>query len=209
MTEPAPEKSPPLRLHAFGGREAPAGLVADVLRLAALPPAARQRFWEVLGPSLAEPLPRELDALVDKFIQAHQVDSGDLLRAVKACRALLRSAAGLDVGAKPLADDLEKLSGGAPEIRDALLPGYERAKSAVRSELARRSLADHGKLLEGIHWRIETEWSSDRARGFRLPVVMLTLRYREGNRRDQITVQVLPDLLGQLRSLCDQILPRR
>jgi hypothetical protein len=37
-------------------------------------------------------------------------------------------------------------------------------------------------------------------------VAMLTLLYREGAESARITLQVLPDMMGELRGVCDKVL---
>lgn len=52
MDEPQP------KLRCFEGREPPPGIADDLRALLEFPPRAKERFWGVLGPCLAEPLPR-------------------------------------------------------------------------------------------------------------------------------------------------------
>ncbi|HEY4116202.1 MAG TPA: hypothetical protein VGM56_00050 [Byssovorax sp.] len=193
----------------LGGQRPGRDLVDDAARFAALPDAARARIWDVLGPSLAEPVPRAVEAIVKRFGEAHGVDGTTVARAVRAGRVALRAAAALDLDAARFEADLVALAGGARALADALLPGYDRAKARVRAELAQRTVADHGRLLERVQWRVDTLGSSDRVVGLRLPVVTLTLHYREAGKLEQLSVQVLPDVLRQLRGVCDRVLGRR
>src|SRR5580700_4241261 len=142
----APRISPALQC--LGGRPAPQDLVDGARQLVALPPLAKQRLWELLPPILEEPMPREIEGAVERFIQAHQLSGVDLPRGLRAARILLREASALDLTQAQLADDMTRLTGGAA-LGELLLPGFERAKTRIRSEIVRRTLADTGKVLEG------------------------------------------------------------
>jgi len=206
VKETVPGISAPMKLHCLGGISAPAEIVGDLRKLLDLPPAAFQTLWEVLGLCLGAQIPPAAEARLTEFCQTHGADEGALVAAIKACRFLLRSAISLDLSRAVFAEDLASLSGDGPQISELLLLGYERAKSLIRAEILHGALADHGKLCEGIDWRVDYLTSSNRGEKLRIPVAMLTVRYREGNRSDRITVQFLPDAIKDLRKICDQIL---
>jgi hypothetical protein len=209
VTRPESPGSEPIHLQCLAGQPASPEVIADARRLLALPEGARQRLWQVLAPSLAEPIPPEVAPLYERFVKEHGVDGGALARALKVARLLVRQASALDLEPEQFADDLEKLGGGSRAIADALVPGYPRARQRVRAEILSGAVADHGRVLESFRWRVDMLASSDRGLGLKLPVVMLTLHYREGERREQISLQVLPHLLGQLRAVCDHVLGKR
>ena len=206
MKEAAPGISAPMKLHCLGGISAPVEIVGDLRKLLDLPPRARQTLWEVLGMCLGAKIPPEAEARLTEFCKTHGADEGALGAAIKACRFLLRSAASLDLSRAVFAEDLANLSGEGQELSELLLAGYDRAKNLIRVEILQGALADHGKLCEGIDWRVDYLTSSNRGEKLRIPVAMLTLRYREGSRSDRITVQFLPDAIKDLRKICDQIL---
>lgn len=208
MSNPAELPSPPLhpqKLHCLGGAEAPPGIGADLQILMRLPESARASIWEALGPSLVEPLPADLEARLDRFCGAHGASGSDLARALKASRFLVREASALDLSRALFAEDLAALSGG-PDVGALLLPGYETAKAFVRRDIVRRALADHGKLLVDVEWRVDTITASGHGAKLRAPVAILTLQVQEGERQERVTLQVLPSTLEQLRKICDQIL---
>lgn len=186
--------------------ERPAEIVGDLRKLLDLPPPASQKLWEVLGLCLGAKISPAAEARLTEFYQTHGVDEGALGASVKACRFLLRSAASLDLSRAVFAEDLTSLMGEGREVSELLLAGYDRAKILIRAEILEGALADHGKLCEGIDWRVDYLTSSNRGEKLRIPVAMLTVRYREGNRSDRITVQFLPDAIKELRMICDQIL---
>jgi hypothetical protein len=195
-----------MKLHCLGGISAPAEIVGDLRKLLDLPPAARQTLWQVLGLCLGAQIPAAAESRLTEFCRTHGADEGALAAAVKACRFLLRSAVSLDLSRAVFAEDLASLVGNGREISELLLAGYDSAKSLIRAEILQGALADHGKLCEGIDWRVDYLTSSNRGEKLRIPVAMLTLRYREGSRSDRITLQFLPDAIKDLQKICAQIL---
>lgn len=194
------------KLRCLGGAEPPAEILRDLARALALPSHIRRRFWDILGPCLAEPLPREIEADLDRICAEHALAPDALAQALKACRFLVRGAATNDLDPRAFAEDLALLEGGASGLGDLLLPGYDAARALVRSELARAAVSDHGKVLEGVDWRIDVITASSQAPKLRVPVAVLTLRYREGQEHERITFHATPDTLESLRDLCDRML---
>jgi hypothetical protein len=202
----ASSASAPLRLYCLGGGEAPPDLAADLALIPALRAEAQQALWEALGPSLAEKLSAETEKLLDVFCAAYRVGEEDLGRVIKACRFLIREAAARDVPAAAVAEDLERLCPAEPLVKELVLAGYEPAKAHLRHEMMRAAVTDHGKLLVGMSWRVDAIQTSERGAGLRLPVALLTLHYREGTETGRVTLQALPDMVGELRSTCNKIL---
>jgi COMM domain-containing protein len=200
--------SPPVgpKLRSLGGGAPPAEILRDAEQALELPPRIRQRFWDILGPCLAEPLPSALEADLDRLCAEHSIAPAALARALKACRFLVRNAAANDVEARVFAEDLALLSGGSPRLAELLLPGYETARAMVRAELARAAIGEHGKVLESVDWRIDVVTASSQAAKLRAPVAMITLHYREGDERERITLQATTEALESLRDLCDRML---
>ncbi len=191
-------------LRCLGGLPAPPEIVADLATLPALPLPARRQLYRVLGPCLDEPVPSSVDAQIAQFCRELSVEPAALARALKASRFFLRQAVTLDLGEADFAEDLAKLDGGG-EIRAALLPGYEAAKQVIRGEIARGVIADHGKVVERVAWRVEQVTASSRGKSPGLSVVAVTFAYREGERADRVTLQLLPDALLELSAMCRQL----
>jgi hypothetical protein len=194
------------RLACLGGRAASAELLADLHKLTTLSPAAQESLWAVLGPCLGERLPDDLEERVDRFCRDHGADAGELGDALSAARALLRGAASLDMTAQAFADDVAQVPGG-PAVAPLLLAGYDAAKARLREEIVRDSLADHGKVLDGIAWRADTVTASHRGRKLDAPIAVLTLRYKKGDRDGRFTLQVTEEGLRELMAACKELLP--
>ncbi|MCC6553786.1 MAG: hypothetical protein HUU18_10985 [Phycisphaerales bacterium] len=193
-------------LHTLLGAPAPPDVAEDLRRIMDLPPEARRRFWQALGPCLSDPISQGTERLLDELCRALGIADDDLARPIKACRFLLREAARCDLAADLFAADLEALHGGAAEISEILLAGYERAKAQIRQEILRGSLADHGRVLTGVDWRVDTMDASHRGAGLRAKVAILTFRYQEGDEARRITLQLTPDALSELKGVCERLL---
>jgi hypothetical protein len=203
MTEPGAPPSIPLE--SLAGGAAPPDIADDLRVLTRLPLSARERIWEALGPCLVEVIGPDVEGRLDHFCQTHGVPDGDLARVIKACRFLIREASVVDADRDAFARDLGRLCPDLPALGEILLPGYDLAKAQVRAEILSNTLADHGKLVEGIDWSVDVLSSSSRGERLGLPVIVLTFRYREGTRRDRITLRFVPAFVQRLREICDRI----
>jgi hypothetical protein len=204
--EAAKAGAAPARLYCLGGGAAPPALGADLLVLLGLPAEALQQLWQVLAPTLADTITKETEELLDIFCAAYRVDGDELGRAVKACRFVIREAAQRDAPAAAVAEDLDRLCPDAPLVKNLVLAGYEPAKAHLRREILRASVADHGKLLVGVKWRLDAVQASERGMKLQMPVALLTLHYLEGTDAGRVTLQVLPDMMSELRTVCDKML---
>ncbi len=199
-----------IRLNSLGGAEAPGDLPADLKLLSALPGPARERFWDVLFPALAEPLSPSAAQALDGFVRAFGLAEDMLACSIRSCRYLVREAAFRNVSRKGLEDDIVKLLGGplspdAVVIAPLLLSRYEEAKEALRGPCIEASIRDHGALLESVEWRVDTVISSSRADGISARVFLLTLGFSEGGRGERITLQLSPQKLQELKRACEMM----
>jgi hypothetical protein len=194
-----------MTLSCLGGQSAPAELARDLELIPHLSAAAEEALYSVLGPCLAESPPRSLEKDIEDFARAFEVDDGALTRAIRACRFLLRAAAVIDLPAAAFSGDLGKLGLVEGAVRTLML-GYEAAKTMVRGELVRAAVGDHGKLVDRIDWRVDHLSTTNRGARLSLPIALVTLNYHEGDRRDRITFQLLPETLRELRVLCERLL---
>ncbi|MFT3768005.1 MAG: hypothetical protein QM820_21350 [Minicystis sp.] len=195
-----------LKLHAFAGKDPPPDFESDFGRLSRLPPEALAKFWQVLGPCVAEPMTKETERLLDVFRSAYRISDEDLGRALKASRFLILSAAQQDLPAEKLAEDLDQICQDLPVIRELLLLGYEPIKGPLREGFKKAALLDHGNVLVGAQWRLDLVDSTEQGLRLQLPVAMLTLHYQHGTETGRITLQVLPDMMMQLKAICERVL---
>jgi hypothetical protein len=177
--------------------------VADVALLSALPPAAHRQLYRVLGPCLGEAVPTSVDAQIDELCRELHVEAAVMTCAIRASRFLLRQAAMLDLSEAAFAEDLAAL-GDTGTVRATLAPGYDMAKQVIRSELTRGALADHGKVVERVAWRVDQVSASNRGDRLSIPIGVMTLVYRDGEREDRVTLQLPPDAMHELRAMCER-----
>lgn len=192
-------------LHCCGGRPAPPEVAEGWQAYLKFTRDARQGFWSVLQPALTDPgNPGNRDR-VQLFCNDHGVPPADVVDAVRACEFLFRGAATLNLDEQEFETDLVTLAGGDRTASQPLMTRFGAAKTAIRNGIIAGTLADHGKTLVGVSWRTDVIGASQRGMRLGVPVPMLTLNYREGDRSGRITLQLTPETLRQLKQFCDQI----
>lgn len=193
------EKQQPPALHCCQGEPAPDGVVEGWAHLLSLRTSAQQAFVELLTTSIVEPDERALEAMLARFCESHDIEPGAVLGALTACQFLLQRSAALDLEAHLFMDDLQKLSpddaGGLRLIASRYLP----LKQRIREHLLEQSLADHGRVLVDLDWRVDHVTSTDRAVNLDTPVVFLTLRLRDAERDERVTMQLTARSIRMLR----------
>ena len=205
ITDPMTAARGEPELASLQGKKAPAGLSRDLSRISVLPAAARQRFWQILPSILEEPIPQSAERTIDDFAKSTGTAKPDLAPALASARFLVRAASLVDATREQLASDVAALTDGNGEIVALLLAGFDTAKEIVRAKVKLASLASHGKVLEGVDWRIDVVTSSSQGGALNLPVALLTFRYREGDKHDRITLQLTAESVAELRKVCEQI----
>jgi len=193
-------------LACLDGIEAPAGLAGDLACFGALPRSARDAFSPVLDVVLAEVMPPGAETRLASLAEEIKADSLAVTRAAMAFRLLLRGAARTDLSLERLEVDVRAV---APDSADAVLElvcrVFEPVKARIQSELLTRTVKDHGKVLADFEWRLDTITASSHGRGFRLPMVTLTLKYEENGRGEAITLHVLPTMLKKLKATLSRL----
>jgi hypothetical protein len=184
---------------------APDGLVDDLRLLSDLPSGAQQALWRAVEQVLVDPVPPGASEFLAAEARRLEVDGSQFARAASAMRALYRQAARRDLARDALADDIAKLSGGDPVVSTLILSSYELARVRVQAELASKTLTSHGRVLVDADWRLSFITQSNLARGLKLPVITLTLRWEEHGVRGATTYDVLPTVLKRLKDTLAQI----
>lgn len=206
MNAPTAPEALPFKLHCLGGQAPPQEIVADFLGLRRLPQGAVSAIWEVLVLCLGDEMTKPSQATLDGFSAEHQADGAVLARVLKASRFFVRQAAAHDLSPAVFAEDLMAILDGDEPLTRILVGGYEATKAALRTELMRQSLGDHGKVLERVDWRADYLTASSRGERFRMPYVTLTFTHREGDTKGRTSLQMPREAVAQLRALCDKIL---
>lgn len=189
----------PPPLHCCRGEPAPEGVVQGWGTLLAMRTSGQQAFVELLASSIVEPDERSLEAMLAGFCDAHDMQPEAVLGALKACQFLLQRSAALDLDAQLFIDDLQSLSSDDASGVRLVASRYLPLKRRIREHLLEQSLADHGNVLVDLDWRIDHVGSTDRAVNLNVPVVFLTLRVRDADRTERITLQLTARSVQMLR----------
>lgn len=200
-------------LNCLGKQPGPPTLSADLARVADLPAAVREDLWAALEPNLgAINTPRTSQA-VEAFCARHQVDPRAVVPVIGAFRFLLQRGAERAVPTALVEEDVATLlraagkGDAAIEVARACVTAcYERAAAKLRSLAVHEALTDHGRVVTDVKWRVDRVSHANSGEAFDVPVTLLTLRYREGDERGQVTLQLLPEELAKLRRACDDAL---
>ncbi len=205
MIEESGKGSPPqISLQCLNGAAAPPLAAEGWRALAAFPNSAREEFWEMLGLAIMEPATPGHQERVESFCSAHKMEVASVLGALGACDFLLGTATALNLEPEALRQDLTALSAGQTALADEFLSRYQSAKPLLRNRLIEATLADHGKLLTGLDWRVDNVTASDRGAQPNASVVYLTLRYRGGDDQNHVTLQMTPEALKLLKGFTDR-----
>jgi len=206
----APDAGEVLTLSCTAGAPAPEGLAGDALAILGLPDPVKERFGTILSPYLHGQPDEEQSRALEVLCKDNDLDPQRLVPAIKAARFLVTGAARRALSRESFTEDLARLDDDPRNIRqliEVLLPCFEQEAPRLRQRFAERTLAEHGKLVEEAHWRVDKIVHSEHADGINLSVAVLSFAYREGERRDRITLHLLPEQLHALKQACLQLLP--
>lgn len=200
-----PGESRRVRLNALGGGSAPADLAGDLIALEDLPEAARAHLWELLEPNLAPAIGEPHARLAKRFGDAFGVPPQLLVRIVRGCRLLLRSAALADVPVERVTIDLNVLCGEHPVVVRELTAYYREALPRVRSREVVDALPHFGAVLEDVRVRRAFVPTSRHTPQLVTPVSAMTLSYREDGATKRLTLQLTAQavelLMARLKEL--------
>ncbi|MCP1673935.1 hypothetical protein J2T57_001034 [Natronocella acetinitrilica] len=191
-------------LHCLGGSPPAAAITEKFRLLLSLPDQAARNLWplieSVLGDSDAD-----VSQLTQYFAQQHNVEAGRVLGALQVCEALLRQAAAMNVSAEEFQHDLEVLGPGSAMPMQLLMPNFESAMHWLRGKILERSLADHGKVVTSLDWRIEQVHASSHGAGLDTRVMHLAIRYLEGDEKGVVRLQLTPTAAQALSKLLSEL----
>jgi hypothetical protein len=197
-------RPPEIRLKCCQDRPVPQPVVEGWKKFLGFPEKAMNNFWGILRPALMQPTNPNNRQRIESFCGDYGLKETDVVAALRGCDFLLRQAAALDMDGAPFRQDLAALSEGDEQGAEVILSQYKGAKAGLRKVIIQESLADHGKVLVGIDWRADNVTASDRGTKLDTTVVLLTLRYRDANRTERITLQLTPEAMQELKLFCDR-----
>jgi hypothetical protein len=189
------------------GKAAPEWLAGDLAALSELPQAAREELWQVLEPSIAEPMPKSAEALLGEFCARHRVPQATLSRVLRGLRFLYRAAAQTHAPKNKLEDDVRSLLGEGAALALSLVGRFHApALAVVTGEIHTKTLLAHGKVLTDFEWKVSKVSASTHGRALELPVVTLTLKYQEAGQSKSITLDAIPSTIAKLRDVLGALL---
>ena len=192
------------KLNCCQGNHPPSFVVDGWKRFIGFPEQARNGFLSLLVPAMREPADPENRQRVGTFSNGYGLAEEAVVAALRSCNFLLRQASMLDLDADAFQKDIAELSGGDLQTAGPILANYNAAKADLRLQILRETLADHGNVLVGLDWRVDNVTTSDRGVKLHSDVVFLTLRYRDGNKAERITLQLTPEAVKELRLFCEK-----
>lgn len=186
-------------LHCLRGEPAPEEVTRDWATLKGLPGPAVDGLWELLGPSLAGVDPA-LERKAEAFCRLYELPPDAVRSSLRVCRFVLLRASGAGLALDQLAADVLALSAGEDTAAGRMLVlRYDAARQIVRQSALEQALLDHGKLLVGVDVRVDRLAATDRGGGMDQPVILLTLRTREGERNDRTTMYLTPETFSRMK----------
>lgn len=202
-SSPSSASGPPA-LHLTGGEPAPEPVVDGWGYFMAMPASVQQSLVELLAATIAESDEGALGAMVARFADGNSLDRDAAILALRSCQFLVRHAAGLDLDGSRFVEDMAALSGDDKGALRVLSSRYGPLKQQIREGLLLQALADHGKVLVDLDWRVDHIKASDRLAGPDRTVVLLALRLRDGDQMEQVRIQLTPRSIELLRRFCDR-----
>lgn len=201
MTETTP---PPHDWHVFPNAAPPDQVIAGFRMLLTLPKGAQQNLWRLISLSLEHPNDPENAKLIDQYSAHFETSPPLVLGAVWACDFVLRQAAALNLDKESFVSDLQRLSGTDRAVVDLLSSPYLEVRDKLRGQLLEDALADHGAVLVGFDWRVDRITASNRGSMDDVTIVHLNLKYRTGDEKRQLSLQLTPDAIATLKAFWNQ-----
>ncbi len=202
------ESKESVALRCLMGQPAPADLGAALATFLRLPATVQDTYSEVLAAHLEAVVDDRAETLLKRYCRRHEIEPGQLGPSVKACRFLFTHAVKAGVDRAALVADVSAL---LPEeeatlVLDRLLPLFDAAFPRMRQAAVFQSVAEHGRVVRAVRWRMDVIQASDHGRQLDVPVATITLQYQEGPNAGQTSYQLLPDQAAELRRALAAIL---
>ncbi len=188
-------------MRCFRNAEIPEQLLRELTQLIDVAKEPTPAFTMLLSRALMAVPPATLDEAIGDYAEEVGVDPFVLGATLRAHRFLLREAAHAEATESDYAADLLEAAGNpdrGSRLQALMVPMFGPAMRQLREERVTGAVSDHGKVLTGVRWRVDKMVGSSRGNAEDMRVGMLTLHFREGDHRERITFQALPDVLQEL-----------
>jgi hypothetical protein len=188
-------------LQCLMGAEAPSELGENLATLLSLPDAVQDTYAEVLQANLAQVIDDRTETRMKRYCRRYEIEPEVLSSSVKACRCLFSGAVQAGVGREAFIIDVKALlpEEQANRVLDLLLPLFDAALPAMMQAAVFQSIAEHGKVVRAVRWRMSLIKASDHGMKLDVPVATITLQYQEGPNASQTSFQLLPEQAAELK----------
>lgn len=201
-SDTTPRQRPKLKI--FQGREVPEPVLQGWASFMALPTSVQQGFMELLTATISESNEGAIHRAIQSFSQQQGLDPDGVGGALAATQTLLRQAAALDLEAADFVQDLQELSGEDSRTPRIMAARFGPLKERVRETLLLQTLADHGKVLVDLDWRVDRVTSSDRLAAPDATVVLLSMTLQDAGGVERVSVQLTPQSVKLLQGFCNR-----
>ncbi len=205
MSDAGNEQAEKPRLHCLDGAPAPDELGPSIMKVMDLDEKVRGAFPELVRAVLGQASDEQVDETITRICRSNELEVESAGTAIKASRYLVRQAAAFNVNDQQLGQDLTAI-GCADELTAMLVGLYGAVLNELRMEIVQSTIVAHGNVLTGVEWRVDTLGAGNRGRAINVPIAMLTLHFRNGDKSERITLQALPDAINTLREVCENLL---
>jgi hypothetical protein len=198
---------PPIPLQCLTGGGAPPQLADNLATLLSLPQAVLDTYAEVLEANLAPVIDDRTETRMKRYCRRYEIEPEVLAPSVKACRFLFTSAVKAGVDRDAFIADVNALLGEAQAtaVLGRLLPLYDVAFPKLMQSAVFQSVAEHGKVVRAVRWRMDMIKASDHGSKLDVPVATITMQYQEGPNAGQTSFQLLPEQALELKRAIDRI----
>lgn len=188
-------------LQCLMGAEAPPELGENLATLLSLPDAVQESYAEVLEGNLAAAIDDRTETRLKRYCRRHEIEPELLSPSVKACRCLFTGAVKAGVDREAFISDVKALlpEEQATRLLDRLLPLFDEAFPAMMRAAVFQSIAEHGKVVRAVRWRMSVIKASDHGMKLDVPVATITLQYQEGPNAGQTSYQLMPEQAAELK----------
>jgi hypothetical protein len=138
---------------------------------------------------------------IDKGRMMRQKIVKRLAPSIKACRFLFTNTVKAGADRADFVDDIKALlpEDQATAILDRLMPLFDEAHPKMMQTAAFQTIAEHGKVVRAVHWRMDVIKGSDHVMRLDMPVATITLQYQEGPNSGQASYQLMPEQAAELK----------
>jgi hypothetical protein len=195
-------------LKCLGGKAAPAELGGELASLLELPATIQDTWAEVLDANLAPVLDDRTETFMKRYCRRYEIEPARLAPAAKACRFLFLQTLRAGLDRPDFVADVRLLlpEPEASRVLDLLLPIFDLEFPKLRRAAVVMSIAEHGRVVRGVRWRMDLVQASNHSMKLDVPVATITFQYQEGPNAGQASFQLLPEQAAELRRALDAML---